>query len=321
MPLRIFLLLVRFMRSISIVHRTVWKIRKAYNGVKRRLWVGRPVVEADDYLKNAIINKTPYAAGKMGSIEASSLSVFLRREKARAKNRKPPAYNPYLFLSLHINAGVFPQTSEVYDKFCVAYREAVKQCDMLVAWDVAGEAEILSGYCPNATLVSFRSFEPFFSPSPWTAALKGKRVLVVSPFVDSIRKQYAQHETLWDNPELLPSFDLLTLRAPLSAGLTAPQDADWFAALERMKQEMDVVDYDVALIGAGAFSLPLAVHAKSRGKIGVHLGGNLQMLFGVAGKRWKRDASYKDFIKPNWIKPSGDEKPQASDRIEDGCYW
>jgi hypothetical protein len=309
------------MRSIPLVHRTVWKIREAYNRAKRLLLVRRPMVMADDYLKHAILQKRPYAAGKMGSTESLCLSIFLKREKARAKNRKIPAYNPYIFHTLFINSGVFPQNAEMYDQFCLAYRDAVKQCDMLVAWDVAGEAQILSLYCPDTTLVRFRSLEPFFSPHPWTSALKGKRVLVVSPFVDSIRKQYARRETLWNNPEILPAFELLTLKAPLSAGLVAPQDADWFAALERMKKEMSALDYDVALIGAGAFSIPLAVFAKEHGKVGIHLGGSLQILFGISGERWKKDDAYKGFIKQNWIGPSKEETPQDVKKIEEGCYW
>lgn len=309
------------MRRMPIVHRTVWNIRKRYNALKRVILVRRPVVEAHSYLKHAITNNVPYAAGKMGSIESAVLAVFLKREKAKAAKRAPPAYPSYQYQTLHSNAGVFPKNVETYDKFCGVYFQAVKQCNMLVSWDIAGEAEIFSRYCQNATLVTLDSLDPFYSPHPWTSALKGKRVLVVSPFVASIAKQYAKREALWDNAEMLPAFDLLTLRAPLSAGLATPQDADWFAALERLKGEMTAVDYDVALIGAGAFSLPLAVHAKAQGKVGIHLGGSIQALFGVYGNRWTKWKYFQGFIKESWVRPSADETPPEINKIEDGCYW
>jgi hypothetical protein len=170
----------------------------------------------------------------------------MRRQAALACGSKPKSYPPYIFHTLHVNAGVFPQDSGAYDRFGELFLSAITDCDMLIAWDVAGEAEILARYARKATLVN--ALEPFFSPTPWTQALAGKRVLVISPFTESIRKQYAVRGSIWDDPRILPEFTLRTLRAPLSAALTPPADKDWFAALARMQEEMDEVDYQVALI-------------------------------------------------------------------------
>jgi hypothetical protein len=287
--------------------------------MKRTLIVDKPVVAAEAHLKASILGKIPYAAGKLGSIEASALYAYMGRAKAKSKNLRPAVYPPYIFNALYVNAGVFPQSVDAYDKFGELFLNAIVDCDLLVAWDVAGEAEIVARYCRNATLV--KSLEPFFSAQPWTAALQGRRVLVISPFTSSIRKQYALHETLWDNNHVLPTFDLLTLQAPLSAALSPPKDADWFTALNRMQGEMNAVDYDVALIGAGAFSLPLAIHAKRQGKIGIHLGGSLQILFGIYGSRWEKKPAFKPLIKSNWVRPSREETPTEAAKVEDGCYW
>lgn len=48
-----------------------------------------------------------------------------------------------------------------------------------------------------------------------------------------------------------------------------------------MKDEIDKRDYDIALIGCGAYGFPLAAHIKRSGKKAVHLGGALQLLFGI----------------------------------------
>lgn len=76
------------------------------------------------------------------------------------------------------------------------------------------------------------------------------------------------------------------IRAVQSLGGNS-QFKDWFEALEYMKTEIDKVDYDICLIGAGAYGFPLAAHVKRQGKQGVHLGGALQLLFGIKGKRWE----------------------------------
>ena len=239
----------------------------------------------------------------------------------RKSNRFPKDYRPDISRKLFLNAGVFPETPDSFDRFYVAYLDALSQCDLLASWDVPGEAEALNCYCKFATLIKLASFEAYLSTEPWTAALKGKRVLVISPFVDSIRAQYAHRHDLWDDPNVLPSFELHTIRAPFSAGLVPPKDCNWSSAVSRMEEEMDLLDYDVAIIGAGAFSLPLAVHAKHRGKVGVHLGGPTQILFGIKGDRWQKFETIRCFFKDSWVRPMKEETPSSCAAIENGCYW
>jgi hypothetical protein len=108
-------------------------------------------------------------------------------------------------------------------------------------------------YGAKATLVELRSLEPCWDGPSWTRALPAKRVLVISPFAASMEKQYLKHRLLRSDPEMLPDFGLSTIRAPLSAGLVPLEDCDWFEALAGMKRKMDSIDYDVSLVGAGAF--------------------------------------------------------------------
>jgi hypothetical protein len=319
--LKLYLALVRFVRAFPLLQSLVWKTRINYHALRFKLFIHRPIVDAGPLLESAILGGIPYAAGKMGSTEAAGAKTFLARKKARAKGGRIPAYEPYIFYTLYVNSGVFPQNNEMYDRFYPIYLDAVASCDALVTWDVAGEVEVFRAYCSHTAILSLPTLEPYFSSCVWTRALKGKRVLVISPFVESIQKQYPKHKELWDIPDLLPDFELLTLRAPLSAGLVPSDHADWVLSLDTLKGQMDAVAYDVALIGAGAFSLPLAAHAKKRGKVGIHLGGNLQFLFGIYGKRWESIDSFRALIKPNWTRPESDEKPKNAQINEGGCYW
>jgi hypothetical protein len=314
------LALVHAVRKIGL-RSAIWQVRQNYHALRRRILVRRPVVDAGPLIENAVINNLPCAIGKMGSVEVLNLQICLKRQRARDNGRRVPSYGSYNSHALHVIAGVFPQKEETFDQFGKVFLEAIRNCDVLAAWDVKGEAETLNAYCPKAVLVKLRSLEPYFSATPWSRVLKGKRVLVISPFVASVRQQCAKREELWDNPDVLPPFELLTLRAPLSAGLVPPEAPDWFAALEQLKLRMDAVDYDVVLIGAGAFSLPLAVHAKSHGKVGIHLGGGLQILFGIIGGRWRENKDFKRFFKPSWRSPSSEETPSNFRIVEGGSYW
>jgi hypothetical protein len=166
---------------------------------------------------------------------------------------------------------------------------------------------------------------PYFSKIPWTKALKGKKVLVVHPFANTIERQYQKRQLLFKD-DLLPQFQLSTVKAVQSIAGIQTEFADWFEALDYMKSEIDKHDYDICLIGCGAYGFPLAAHVKRRGKKSVHLGGSLQLLFGIRGKRWENENynnqyNYARLMNEHWVKPSDEETPQSAVKVEGACYW
>lgn len=97
------------------------------------------------------------------------------------------------------------------------------------------------------------------------------------------------------------------------------------------EKEIDKCDYDICLIGCGAYGFPLAAHVKRMNKKAIHMGGSLQLLFGIIGKRWedpeygyielKKKGCYPQLINKYWIRPGMKEKPQNAIQVESGCYW
>lgn len=83
-----------------------------------------------------------------------------------------------------------------------------------------------------------------------------------------------------------------------------------------MCEEIEKINFDIALIGAGAYGFPLAAFVKEKGKVAIHMGGALQLLFGIKGFRWNELGIYNEY----WIKPSESEIPKGYKRIEGGCY-
>ncbi len=85
-------------------------------------------------------------------------------------------------------SGFFPCTNDALDKFSDLFLRDLRQIDVLGVW-CPGEAA-LAGHFPRAKLIPLTDLEPFHQADPWTVALKGRTVLVVHPFEQSIRKQY-----------------------------------------------------------------------------------------------------------------------------------
>ena len=81
----------------------------------------------------------------------------------------------------------------------------------------------------------------------------------------------------------------------------------------------------ICLIGAGAYGLPLAAHVKRMGKKGIHLGGTVQLLFGIKGKRWENNYhkvyDYTTLFNEEWVRPNKLEVPQNAQSVEEACYW
>ena len=86
-----------------------------------------------------------------------------------------------------------------------------------------------------------------------------------------------------------------------------------------LEKEISKIEFDIAILGCGAYGFPLAAYIKRKGKKAVHLGGSTQLLFGIFGKRW--ETSHFSLINKYWVRPAEDERPKNYKSIEDGCYW
>jgi hypothetical protein len=232
-------------------------------------------------------------------------------------------WNSGVVSQMSLCAGFFPADTAKLEAFAELMLTDMPYVDVLGSW--LPEERLFGKELANALKVDLDLLNPYFSREPWTRALAGKKVLVVHPFASTIRAQYAKRELLFKN-DLLPAFELKTIKAVQSIAGEKTEFADWFAALESMKAAMDREDYDICLIGCGAYGFPLAAHAKRAGKKAFHLGGSLQLLFGIRGKRWEDPAYHPDYnfaglMNEHWVKPGEDERPKSAGKVEGACYW
>ena len=134
-----------------------------------------------------------------------------------------------------------------------------------------------------------------------------------------------RRKLIWGSKNVIPDFsELLFIKAVQSQAFENTNFSDWFEALDYMKNEIDklIDDFDVALIGCGAYGMSLAAYVKTKGKLSIHLGGWLQFLFGIYGNRWIKDQpEYARFINDAWVRPNENEKISNSNIVENGCYW
>jgi hypothetical protein len=260
----------------------------------------------------------PAAVGKIGGSELGGLRHYLRRADSSGHCEAWGQHASRLFR----NAGVYPPEPATFSRFCRSFLETLTHLDVLAVYFNWQENAVRRRFAPEATLTAPRAIEPFYHDRPWSEKLAGKRVLVVSPFTETIQAQYRRRQQIWPTrPGILPDFQLLTLQVPLSACLITPRYPDWFTALDAMREQMAALAFDVAIVGAGAWSIPLVVHAKSLGAWGIHMGGATQILFGIKGRAWETHEQISAFFNEAWTRPSASETPKGIQQIENGRYW
>ncbi|MCC5612604.1 hypothetical protein LC612_39395 [Nostoc sp. CHAB 5834] len=284
---------------------------------------------ASDLIKGRVVKGEPLMIGRFGATELAFFTTYLSNNEKSWWLRRRLYYIQNKIASFGWNSriiddmvnvsGFFPFTETNARLYAHLVLQDVEQLDILGSW--LYRERLISPELQHVTGVQLPDLEPYSHQNPWTEVLAGKKVLVVHPFADTIQKQYKVRKQLFVDQRTLPDFELETLKAVQSAGQSDTPFANWFEALDHMKVKMDERDYDIAIIGCGAYGFHLAAHAKRRHKIGVHLGGATQMLFGIKGKRWENNPGTRELINAYWVKPSEDERPEKYTLIENGCYW
>lgn len=307
------------------------RIYSKYSSVKPNIFSKKKLDKdkSSEIVYNLLSSDKPCMIARFGAFELAIIINYLgvkQKKHSYIKYIKGEQaqwwWNKKLISYLCNNAGFFPPTQEKVEQFCELMLNDIKELDILESW--RSDEYFLKDSLSHCVPVTAEIMGPFFLENPWTKALKGKKVLVVHPFSESIKSQYKNREHLFSNPDVLPEFELHTIKAVQSIGGNSKY-GDWFMALEDMKQQINNVDFDICIIGCGAYGFPLAAHVKRMGKKAIHLAGMTQLLFGIWGARWDKDNyskyDYKALLNPYWIRPLAEEKPENAQKVEGGCYW
>jgi len=260
--------------------------------------------------------------------ERDILYQYITHNNSLALPLQPDVYGQDVMQLARHNAGIYPESIQTLRSFVEVWKDALHEF---------GPNDFIVTMCNNGhftnTIIKHFSRGPRWSPefgfcglqsfrwrNPWTSALHGKTVLIIHPFIDSIKCQMRRRQALFRDPNVLPNMTVKYIKTVQSMLNLAP-NASWVHSLHWMYSEIDKVGYfDVALIAGGAYAVPLAVYVKrTRAAPAIVLGGASQLLFGLKGQRWD-NRPQNQFYLDTWIYPLRIDTPEGRDDIE-GCYW
>ena len=280
---------------------------------KNKIMLNNNEKNNQSFLYNKVLSGKPAMIARFGATEIKAVLYprFPSLLKFFLKKR--------IFRRMFTLSGFFPSNEENIVKFSKMMIDDIKLVDVLVSWRI--EEIFFKKELKNANKVKLQSLEPYFHENPWSKALEDKKILVIHPFAESISEQYKKKDFLFANQYILPNFKLDVIKAVQSMSGEKNPFKNWFQALEFMKNLILKKDFDIALIGCGAYGFPLAAHVKRIGKQAIHLGGSLQILFGIKGKRWDNNPVISKLYNEYWIRPRVEDKPSKAHLVEDACYW
>lgn len=218
-------------------------------------------------------------------------------------------------------SGFFPASEEKIEQWADLYLRCLPQMDLCAVFDNHTEDYVIHEFAKKTRMTQLCALEPYYFEQPWSwKALRGKKVLVIHPFAKTIEMQYEKHHVLFEG-KILPDFEIRTIEAVQSLAGQHTKFNDWFEALDFMQEQMKASDFDIAIIGCGAYGLPLAAYAKEMGKKAIVTAGPTQLLFGIKGARWDNNPMINRYFDDNWVRPLESERPEHADIVEQGCYW
>ena len=292
---------------------------KGHRKFKRKRYYGKRIKDIEE--TNALIGAKiqsgqPFLVARFGDAELRALMYGLENKLHLRKG-----YPDYIRRVMHNNAGFYPTDNDSLDHFTDVLIESCSKVDIFAVWFNLMEDYVIHEFDSEAELSYLEAIEPYRSKNPWSRYLKGKKVLVVHPFALSIQKQYEKRINLFEDKNVLPEFTLITYKAIQTNAGGESAFESWFDALDHMFKDISKIDFDIAIVGCGAYGLPLSAKIKGLGKQVVHLAGATQILFGIRGARWDVRPEMQHYFNENWTRPLESEKPKDAKSVENGCYW
>lgn len=280
----------------------------------------------------AIAAKAGWAGGKTGYSEQHWLHypVFLA---GTSDERQVRAYEIAMRHHFERQAGVFPSDPQFAREFVARYAEDVRDLDCLGLTGSAIEPAIIRHHALKCSFVRFVDMEPERSTPCddsrcYLQHFRGARLLLVAPFADFLcqRANREIYERVWSRigKQWFHPASVAALEFPYGY-----EKATWdrFGTVlnlrDHIRARIDEVDFDVALIAAGALGIPLAAHIKRSGRLALSLGGHLQIVFGVLGERWRNRESWRrSYFNESWVDVPEHYRPTGWQELTDGgAYW
>ena len=285
-----------------------------------------------EYVGKKISSNESFVIPRIAGIE-NNYAVIGQKIKKEKLNDNEVSYISATSKVMKNNAGItLEKGAESIIDYSDKYLSCFTKCELYAGWEpwgavyggINGSHNFMRDAFPEKKIIWAFAFDIFhyIRSNPWTLALKGKRLLIISPFIESMKEKLAYREKIY-GIDLFPDCEFVFIKPPQTQGDEPSQD--FSVELQKFTDKLDTISdtYDIALCSAGGYGNLICDYIYSQGKSAIYVGGVLQMYFGIYGTRWLRERPevIKLYMNHYWSRPTEKEKPSNSVNIEGNCYW
>lgn len=228
----------------------------------------------------------------------------------------------HIYEQMFTNAGFYckkGKPNEIYSKWKNLYYKAVLKCDVMLdvvscdSFQIVGDfMNLINSFVPALAYVE--------DPEWWIKNIicryKGT-IGIVSYFKEDIEKQITVLDKIWPQYKIKNKF--LVVKSHNTTSGNTPHN-NWLETYKDLCRRIDSKsEPNLWLVSAGCYGLPVCYHiSHTNKKKAIYVGGLLQLLFGLKGKRWDEREDVKKHYNDSWI--YSEQKPTNAEQVEGWCY-
>lgn len=279
-------------------------------GLKQR-W--NPQFVSDDEAQRFIIKglKARKTFNRVGTTELKVLLHVLKKgTNLPAKIRAEAQYG----------AGFYYGTRAELIRFCDQMLSIHENDNFIASFPTVRQKayEEILNYTPEKRL-QLGHFEPYKFKDNFFSYFEGNEITIVSSFSNSIRTQIPKFKRLHKYIHEDVKFRLV--EAPKTNAGFRYDGITWQSRLQSLVNQCERAGNQHILIGAGSYGPILASELSTRGYTSVVVGGGIQLLFGIYGRRWYNREDFQKLFNGNWVWPVDEDIPHGHELVENSCYW
>jgi hypothetical protein len=271
-------------------------------------------------LGNFIESSDPKLVVRLGFTEARILESYLSNEEISAVTR----------VQAWTGAGVWPPTVKTAGVFARQYLDSLTSAHLIGVFEgmrVPNLLQTLGASNPKQKRTNASYFDPFHrinqESENWLTSVSNKRILIVHPMAKSIQLQRDRLNGLHRSLDFSPA-SVETFIPPMTNGLKVSLksfDDHLKYSSQALREKIRNYKTSLLILGAGSYGVPLAKVGYSEGVTSLHIGGCLQLLFGIMGRRWAQFEEVKNQMTGQWLRALLESPPFGSFLIEKSTYW
>ena len=194
-----------------------------------------------NYILSRFAKNKPFVVPRIGIYETEFArigDIWYKTQHASPESRE---FIQQRTAILQQNSGISVKTANHIMEYSQKYLQAFSNCEVYAGWEKHGgeynhiresHDYVVSHTGKNKKMVWTKMFDIFhyIYGTPWTHALKGKRILIVSSFIETIRKQIDIRKNIYDGVDLFPECSFVFIQPPQTHGTIPPNpdETDYF---------------------------------------------------------------------------------------------